>query len=201
MPDIGITVKIIDKSQFIEQMFKRSKDAARLLLMAGSLLVKASRNAFDQQSFAGRAWKARKVPSILGVVKDLESGATVKESRFSDRPALVDTGALRASIGWSLLSSTSVRVSSQLPYARLHHEGGTSSRSVTPTVRSNLSIYLKSRPDRRASLGFILGKKLTSVTSRIPARPFLGVSPLMAAQLRSMTRDFVLQRGEFRRST
>lgn len=194
---LGFTVRVIDTNRYFEEMFKRSQDATRLFLRVGQLLVTASRNAFDQQAYAGKAWPARRTPNVMGVVRDLESGATVKDSRFSGRPALIDTGELKRSIGWSLLGAKAVRVTATAPYAGLHNNGGTSSRAVSATVKSNLSIFLKSRPDKRGVLGFLFRRG--SVSARVPARPFMGITPLLQAQVNSATKDFILQRGEFRR--
>lgn len=194
---LGFTVRVIDQNRYFEEMFKRSQDATRLFLRVGRLLVTASRNAFDQQSYAGKAWPTHRVPNVLGAVRDLEAGATVKESRFEGRPALIDTGELKRSIGWSLLGAKAVRVTATAPYAATQNNGGASSRAVSATVKANLSIFLNARPDRRGALGFLFRRG--SVSARVPARPFLGITPLLQAQVSSATKDFILQRGEFRR--
>lgn len=166
------SIRVVEGTKL--QILKRStKDMTPILDRIGKYLVRVSQVAFANQRFGGRPWAPRSVPNIMGVVTDLARGPSVQANRFEPRPALVDTGALRRSILYSIVGPKTVQVASSAPYAKLQNEGGKSSLPVTRVVKKNLASLLRGRKDLRPALGFLFRKRTVSVNVR--PRPFLGV--------------------------
>ncbi len=92
---------------------------------------------------------------------------------------LVDTAALMKSIDYAATTDT-VMVGTNLPYARIHQEGGTI------------------RPKNKKSLRFKTpgGKVIFAKQVDIPARPYLGVSKADMDEVRATMADFLS--GAFR---
>lgn len=176
----------------VQALATKFNDLQPLMEMIGRYLRSASQIAFLNQSFDGKKWPARSGspghPSILGAVADLEKGPEIKDSRFTDRPALVDTGALRRSITY-IAGKKTVRLTSHLPYAQLMNDGGPASLPVTVTVKNNLKALLKAEPGLRSSLGFLFGRE--EVHAEIPERKFLGVAESSRDKIKEMMQDYL----------
>lgn len=185
-------------------LYERVKNPAFALTAAGTLLASRARARFTNQGTGGAfrsaigqaaeiilpgmfgafiggmtgKWPARRVPNVLGIISDLEAGRSIQAKRFEARPALVDTGALRDSIRFTV-AGTSVTLLSSMPYASLHEKGGTITRTVPRSILPGLAQFLKSQPEHRSSLGwlFYYAKKRKAIKSTIPARPFLAPTP------------------------
>lgn len=158
-----------DGVQFIAKNFK---DLSPLMERVGQYLKSVSLVAFANQRFDKKEWPARKTPSIMGIVEDLSRGPYVSDERFKSRKALVNTGNLRRSLS-IVVSPKTVRITSNMPYATLHNEGGLNILPITATTRRNLSTFLKSHPSLRSSLGFLFRK--WEVEANIPQRQFMGM--------------------------
>jgi len=157
------------------------RDPSPLLKIAGAIMVARSQQAFRNQGLEGDdrgGWEPRSVPNVAGVVADLARGPSVKGRRFQERPALVDTGALRASISFRLIGLDAVEVGSNLPYAGKMQEGGSSTLPINATVAANLSAFLKRAPQWRTSLGFLFDKfkKGEDLTVTARARQFVALT-------------------------
>lgn len=176
----------------VQVLAKQFDDLSPLMERIGQYLVRVCQVAFLNQSFDGERWPARSAPGILGIVQDLTDSPEVRESRFTDRPALVQSGALRRSIR-ALPGTKTVRITSSLPYAALHQHGGSSSLPVTQAVRQNLATFLRSRPNLRPKLGFLF--RAAAVSAEVPARPFLGVPESSRPKLQEIARDWFEQRA------
>ena len=165
-------------------------DPRDLLLEIGRIMLKESRQAFEEQRFGGKPWKARypnqsdpKV-NIAGVVRDLSRGTTVGAHRFDDRPALVDKGRLLDSLSEArgairITGRKSIRVGSTLPYAVEHQRGGESRQTITSTVRKNLGVFMKElrregREEVAEKLGFLFQRE--ELVTSINERPFVGMT-------------------------
>lgn len=117
----------------------------RAKLRVGALMVGRVGQAFDQQGSqtrGGEAWPARGVPNLAGALSDLAQGATIKARRFDTRPALVDTGELRASVSWRA-TGDGIEFGSQLDRASAMQRGEPSEIPVTPTIKQNLADWLR----------------------------------------------------------
>lgn len=178
------------------------RDPSPVLFALGEAAVSFSVRAFDDQAFAGDPWPERypnqdsgEMVNVAGVLADLNAGLTsIPPRRFEDRPALVDTGALRDSINWRRVDQDAVEVGSTLPYADTHNRGGESRQPVTPGARKLLARFLRrnkrSRPWLRERLGFLFGIK--ELVTRVNARPFVGVTD----ELLETLEDIVEQQAE-----
>lgn len=149
------------------------------LKQIGTLMVAESQTSFSAQRFGQKKWRERGSINVFGILSDFEAGKTPPQRRFDRRPALRDTGRLAASIAFQVRSPV-VEVGTVLPYARVHQFGGESTSSqITGEVRSKLWQWLKKQSrDIRRRLGWLLNDKFRNktLTARIPARPFVGIT-------------------------
>lgn len=140
---------------------------------------------FERQAFFSDSWERRKSPMRPG-------GAT-----------LVDTGQLRRSIK-SRVSENGIVFYSDLPYASIHNEGG----DITVTAKMKRFFWAKyyqstgsfgrkkngeMRQDKRtkqlageADFWKLMALMRVGSTIKIPKRQFLGVSPEVEQEVRSI---------------
>lgn len=171
----------------VQILKKHSGNLSGALQRIGQYLVRLAQSAFANQRHAGIPWAPRHVPSILGVIQDLESGPSVKAERFQPRPVLVVTGALRRSLYHQATGPKTVVVRSTVPYARLMNDGGESSRSVTPEVKQNLAEYLRANKGMRPLLGFLFHRD--EVHTEVQPRDFLSIPPEARPKIQKLIRD------------
>lgn len=182
------------------------RNPKRILKLVGLIYQRQAVDAFRDQALGGVPWLPRHVVNIAGAIEDLKQGPSIKERRFNDRPALIDRGSLLRSLSnrsqaISLVGLYEVEVGTRLPYAGLHQWGGESKIEITDAVRTNLAKYLKKMRRRRDKLrakgtsnewmgvdgrlrlvreqmGWLLGPAAPDwLTIKVPARPFLGMTP------------------------
>lgn len=170
----------------VQILKKHSGDLSGALDRVGQYLVRLAQSAFANQRHGGIPWAPRGVPSILGVVQDLESGPAVRAERFQPRPALVVTGNLRRSLYAAKGGPKTVYLRSTADYARLMNDGGVSSRSVTKTVRDNLKEFLRANKGLRGALGFLFRRD--EVHSEVIARDFLSIPDSSKPKIQAMIR-------------
>lgn len=133
----------------IDQRAIERKLAQRLVV----ILQQETDEAFRQKAFDGVAWQPTKYP--------------VKQGSLLLRSAL-----LRRSLSFRVNDNTVV-VSSSVPYATLHNEGGVVSVPVTDKMRRFFfAMHKKSKEPRY--LAMALSRK-TSYSIRIPRRQFVGI--------------------------
>lgn len=156
----------------------------------GLELVASARRSFDgQRSPDGVVWRARAVPNVAGMVSDFARGrADPKASRLLPRPALVDTGALRRSIGYRLEAGRVIPTAG-VDYGMAQAEGGQSTLTITPAVRRAAIRWLDRRDQDDAVDGSLRkAVRKPTVTIRFPARPFLGADDRAQEAIRSIVR-------------
>lgn len=191
----------------IRDLEQRIEKPQVFLNQVGLILVGISQKAFRDQSFDGIPWEAR-YPNqngaklnIAGALKDAEAGASApKARRFQDRPAAIDTGALKNSISYTV-SGDSVIVGTTNPHAQITQEGGETAIPITDAMRRTIAGWMrKSRKavkraksaatfspkafDRNEALGrlrFVFfkrnGQYLVPVKkTTVNARPFIGLT-------------------------
>lgn len=165
----------LDEGDRVRAIGKSIDQTAPALRAVGALLVLQAQRAFREQRKGGIRWRPRAVPNVAGIVADLARGANPPSRRFTPRPALVDTGSLRRSITFRVVGNT-VEAGSNLSYASLQQEGGTSTLPVTDRVRKGVTKLIRQKPQLAEALGFLLNPKTTQLRVRVPARPFVLVT-------------------------
>lgn len=141
----------------IDQRAIERKLAQRLVV----ILQQETDEAFRQKAFDGVAWQPTKYP--------------VKQGSLLLRSAL-----LRRSLSFKVNENTVV-VSSSVPYATLHNEGGEVSVPVTDKMRRFFfAMHKKSKEPRY--LAMALSRK-TSYSIRIPRRQFVGIQGTTSQRL------------------
>jgi phage gpG-like protein len=118
---------------------------------------------FEDQAFAGRAWQGR-----------------VQGDSAKNRSLLVQTGRLRRDVTKAKTRGNVVEISSRLPYAAIHNEGGDIDQIVTPKQRAFFFYKHKKTGDVRWK-HMALAK---SLHIKIPERRFIGESLYLDARIR-----------------
>ena len=185
-----MTRATFQKGAKLERIEKNLEDPRRALKQIGVLMVAESQRAFRDQKFGPDAWEPRGKVNTFGILADLASGGNPKARRFQRRPALRDTGRLSSSIASRVVGSRIVEVGTNLDYAAVHQEGGTvTSEKITPSMQRRLWKWLKPKgKDLKAQLGWLLNRKYRgqSLTSEVPARPFVGITKATIASVREV---------------
>lgn len=169
------------KGAKVERIEKKLTDPNAALKQIGVLMVAESQRSFKAQRLGRKKWDQRAPVNVFGIIADFHAGKRKPAARrFERRPALRDTGRLASSIAYQVVGRT-VEVGTNLDYAAVHQTGGqTESKPITGTVRSNLWRWLKGQgTELKRRLGWLLNKKFRdeTLTQRVPARPFLGITP------------------------
>jgi phage gpG-like protein len=185
-----------NKLRAIIKQIDRNK--AKLLSGIGELIVSEALQNFKDEAFEGQKWKPRKDGSSAG-------------ERTRRRNLLVQSGKLRRSIRVVKVSKNSVTVGSDVPYAKIHNEGGVTHPKISPKMRRFAwAMYYKNKGSadknadsvndsaiRRFKVGsdkanFWKNLALTPKTSlrvEIPARPFLRITPLLREKIKKKILD------------
>jgi phage gpG-like protein len=108
--------------------------------------------------------------------------------RTERRNLLVKTGKLRRSIRIVRLTSTSVSIGSDMPYAQIQNEGGTTHPTISEKSRKYFwAMYKKTGSQFWKNMATT---KKTNLTVNIPARPFMKITPA----LRNIINRHILKR-------
>lgn len=148
----------------IKELESRFKGVlVRLPAIAGNEVVNFALDNFKKQGFLGNSfqpWAKRKTFGSWGKANSREG-----------RALLVKTGQLRRSIRVTSITTNSVTVGSNVPYAKTHNEGLRLGfiQTVKPFTRKN---------------GQSVKQHSRRIDQRIPARPFLADSPYLTAKLK-----------------
>lgn len=179
----------------------RLNDLTPVLKAIGQLLVNTSQAAFDDEQFGEYRWEERypnQSPphiNIAGAISDLNDGGTIKRRRFEPRPALSDTGQLRQSIAWRIVSRDQVEYGSTVPYAADMQLGLKSQLPITGQAKSGIYRFLKTAEGKayRDKLGWILNRYLNvdTLETETVARPFVGVTDRDQRIIRAMVEAHV----------
>lgn len=178
----------------LEQRLSAPQAALRAV---GLYMVGQAQAAFSKQGRGGAAWLPRAVPNRIGVLRDLEAGRTPPSRRFDARPAGIDTGRLRQSLAYRV-SGTKVTIGSQLPYASDVQRGSSVTIDLDADLRHKLAEWLKGlgkggKGDAaRAAFGPLFQQKALSTT--VPPRPFLAITPEDRKTIRALAQNALLGR-------
>ncbi len=118
------------------------KKGREILTRVGTYFKGQADKAFRRQRRGSVRWRARKVPNMAGILKDLETAPRVKERRFSPRPALIDTRSMARLNFFDVLSDTQMKMGNEADYSEKHQLGGNSIIRVTSAMRANAAKYL-----------------------------------------------------------
>lgn len=148
MAGAGVEITFDGEYQkIIDALHKASAPALqRIAHEGGQALHNVSKEAFQKQAdpATGAKWAPRKSPS--------------------DKPLLVKRGTLRSTISFNAFPDGSVVIGSNLVYAGIHQEGGTTKAHE-----------IRPRNEKALRFNGIFRKLVKHPGSDIPARPFLGV--------------------------
>ena len=179
-----------EKGAKIERWERNLSNPQAALKQVGAMMVAESQRAFVNQKIGDKSWDARAPINVLGIIADFAAGKKTPPSRrFENRPALRDTGRLAASITFRVIGAGDVvEVGSNLPYAAVHHRGGTvESKPITEQVRTALNDFLKGKGKQyRKRLGWLLNRKFAGKTlkQKVPARPIVAITDQTIADTR-----------------
>lgn len=163
----GVSLNWGGFDRVLNRAARRLGDTQALMESVGEALRYGTLKRFEhEEDPKGRKW----TPSARAASED---GKTLDKE-----------GHLKDSIDY-YATPNRVMVGSNLPYARIHQEGGRTSPHVI-------------RPKRKKALAFggVVRKKVNHPGSEIPARPYLGVSVEDMEEVRETMADFL--EGVFR---
>lgn len=161
----------------IENIIQKLKEfVASYPTLVGNEAINFYKSNFDKEGWQGESfekWPARE-----------------RETRLSTgKPILVSTGTLKRSIQIKSTTKDEVVVGTagQVPYARIHNEGG----QITQAARSETFVrnrYKKKPMKAKFRKGTSPGKGFTfgERTINIPKRQFMGDSPVLREQLKKV---------------
>ncbi len=184
----------------VEQLLRAVKDPAPLLTAIGRVSVGWMRENFRRQSFGDSLpWPAR-YPSqtgaklnVAGAVSDLAAGGDVKGRRFDDRPAGIDTGALRDSIAFDVEEDRVViGVAPSLRDRAIRFQfGGTSVQALDSSLKEKLSRFARSTKGKPVAdkIEPLMGK--SELTTNLVPRKFLGFDTALVGILQEVVQDEV----------
>jgi phage gpG-like protein len=161
-----------------EQIVKWKNNKPRLMREIGELVVNDALKNFKDEAFEGQKWKPRKDGSSTG-------------DRGGRRNLLVKSGKLRRSIRVTKATANSVSVGSDVPYAKIHNEGGVTNPKVTPRSRRFFwAMYKKTGNPRFKAMATT---KQNSFRVNIPARPFLKITPKLKEKIKAKINETIFK--------
>ncbi|MFQ3578518.1 MAG: hypothetical protein SNJ71_00075 [Bacteroidales bacterium] len=165
----------------------------RILPQARQMALDWFDRSFANQGFTGNGfqpWKPRKNQQR---VTFLGGKASTPKTDQAGRALLIKTGRLRRGTR-ATIQGTSIRISNNVPYARLHNEGfrGTVSvkaHSRNKVMRTTVRGGSNHSNKRRALLEILISSHSVKAHTRrvnMPARPFIKPSAMLQADIKAM---------------
>lgn len=145
-----------------------------LLHSIGTHAVTYAKGNFRRQGFNGEKWKGRK--------KDKTPG----------RAILIKSGHLRASIHITSTDNDSVSIGTDLPYAKIHNEGGQINHPSREAILSystkggKLKLAKTKTETQQRKIKEIRRATIKAYTQGMPKRQFLGPTPQLNTELKSL---------------
>ena len=140
----------------------------------GEIIVNNTLDNFKNESLDGVKWVPRKDNSSDG-------------ERKGRRGLLIGTGQLRRSIRVIRIGNNSVVVGSEVPYAKIQNQGGTTHPSITE--KSRKFFWAMFEKTKNAKWKRMALTEETNFTVNIPARPFLKVTPTLKRKIEIFVAD------------
>ena len=152
----------------------KSNNPDDILKQIGAFITARSTDRFNTQRFGEKKWTPRGTPHVIGIVTDIEQTGKAKARRFSDGPALIDTGRLKGSISWKITGPREVEAGTNLPYAPDQQFGKKDNViPITPRVREGITELIKDNPELAKDLSFLL--TVDELKFDIQPRKFVGL--------------------------
>lgn len=196
------TVEILTP-EGLRRLRTRLRNTAPAARMIGILLVSESARAFTEQRLGDVRWperypnQAEPFVNVAAVLEKANRGIKPRPGDFSRRPALLSTRTLQRSVAMNVRGPGLVEVGSVVPYAALHHYGGTSRQEVTETAKLTLRSWLYTAKGRLRKQAAPYAEKLTPLLRKthheteVFARPFIGVTEEAGAKITDIVEHFV----------
>lgn len=209
-------ININDQAEIDRLNQRLDKGPTALLKSFGVILARESKDAFTKQAFGETKWKPR-YPNqsgaklnIAGALMDLGKGPKIKERRFQDRPAVMDTGMLKNSIastsGKENAGEFFVKCGSMQPYANKQHQGGVSKIRITEAMRVNFAeVWDRFKAGKvggkKGTIGstvalrriaFLRNSNVTEYSVKIVPRPFIGITAQALKDIEQRLADWTM---------
>jgi phage gpG-like protein len=143
----------------------------RIAHECGVRAVELFRENFDKESFFGEKWEKRKVA---------KNGAL-------NTKILQKSGDLSRSMEVTQSGGT-VTITSDLPYSKIHNEGGTIKQTATAKQAGWMRANLKTADGKKYKV-----KEGSKITIPIPQRQFMGDHPKLRAELKKTIEEQIIQ--------
>jgi phage virion morphogenesis protein len=172
---MDISIQINDKAltDALQKAAREVRDMRPLLNSIGDTVLLQTSERFTSEGPApdGKPWEPLKA-------------ATLK--RKQHHKILTERQTLRETIRYQLVDQNTVAIGSKLPYARIHQLGGV----IKHNPRSEL--FVRNRKKGRFAKGITRGRGFTfkGHETRIPARPYLGLSAENSREIMRIVEDF-----------
>ena len=141
---------------------------ANLMPEVGNIAINHFLEAFKKEGLEGEpAWKKRK-----------EAG---EGDRTERRGVLIKTGALRRSIRILRIGQDIVQIGSEIPYAQIQNEGGTTNPKIT--AKSRKFFWAKYKETGNPKWKRMATTKEQSFHVEIPARPYMKVTTALKSEI------------------
>lgn len=168
MPEIKITIEDKAVNRALNDLSRKISDLSPVMKIIGEYMVRSTEDRFKRQGPApdGSAWKPL-------------AASTLKRKKHPK--ILTESGALRGDIHYALLGThgVSIGTTGRIPYAAIQQLGGTINQKARTGVlafRKKGGFLSRAAAGQRKTSVRIAFANYGARQTRIPARPFLGIS-------------------------
>lgn len=177
----------------------RLTDTRAVRTMVGAFLVSESQKAFSEQKLGEFEWLPR-YPSqadpfvnFAAVLDRANEGIAPDANDFERRPALIGhSGDLSRRTAFTVSEPDTVTVGNNMEYASLHQFGGETSFPVNQVARDCLKHWCATTGrDHPAKHKVFLLSYLHNWSQSVIQRPFIGVTPQGAADIRDIVESYI----------
>jgi len=186
MPEIRIDMKDDAVKAALSDLFRKVSDLAPIMKIIGEYMVRSTEDRFNRQGPApdGSPWAPL-------------ASSTLKRKKHPK--ILTESGALRGDIHFELLGKNGVAIGTteRIPYAAIHQLGGVidhKARTGILAFRNRGGFLSRKAAGRRKTAVRIAVAHYGERQTRIPARPFLGVSADDSANIVGIVNQYLAAR-------
>lgn len=171
----------------LEQLDAFLDDPSGVLAAVGQQAVSYFQDAFRKQAFGSVRWLPRypgaAAPklNVAGAISDFAAGRPAPIGRrFDERPAGVDTGTLRNTIAYRVVSTRGdkavVEAGSTVEYADTFNRGGQTRQPITSAVKQGISSFIGSKAGAPFAPKLAPLLKESELVTEVVPRQFVGVN-------------------------
>jgi len=186
MPEIRIELKDEAVRVALNDLSRKFSDLSPVMKIIGEYMVKSTEDRFNRQGPApdGSAWKPL---------------AASTRKRKKHPKILTESGALRGDIHYQLVGTHGVAIgtSGRIPYAAIQQLGGTINQKARTGVlafRNKGGFMSRAAAGKRKTAVRIAFASYGARQTRIPARPFLGVSAADSTKIVGIINNYIAAR-------